>query len=99
MQAARTWIDRVSRYAPSVTKSGRTHLAHECSDRCDPAMLAVLRAQTPAARLATLDAMWRAGVALVRSGVAARHPDWTESRIAGETARLMSGGHRADGRA
>lgn len=60
-------------------------------------MIAVLRAQTPAARLATLDALWRSGVAFVRSGVAARHPDWTEARIAAETARLMAGGPGTDG--
>jgi hypothetical protein len=63
---------------------------HPADDRCDPAIIALLRAQSPASNLATLDAMWRAAAALVRAGVAAQHPDWPDARISAETARRMA---------
>lgn len=53
-------------------------------------MLAVLRAQSPATKLATLDAMWRSAVQFVRSGVIAQHPDWNADEVAAETARRMT---------
>lgn len=44
-----------------------------------------------------LDAMWSSAVALVRGGVAARHPDWTDAEVAAETARRMSSRPTEDG--
>ncbi len=49
--------------------------SHPIDDRCDPAMVAVLRSRSPAAKLATLNAMWRSAVAFLWSGVKAQHPD------------------------
>jgi hypothetical protein len=72
--------------------------SHPIDDRCDPALIRVLRAQSPSARLATLDSMWRSALALVRCGVTAQHPDWPEARIAAETARRMAGGTQSNGR-
>jgi hypothetical protein len=69
---------------------------HPADDRCDPAMLAVLRSQTPGARLASLDAMWRSAVTLVRAGVKAQHPDWPEELLATETARRMASRHGSE---
>lgn len=66
-------------------------LSHPADDRCDPAMVEVLRAQPPSARLAALDAMWRSAVALVRAGVKAQHPDWSDAMLSAETARRMAG--------
>ena len=63
---------------------------HPIDDRCDPAMVAVLRSRSPAAKLATLDAMWRSAVAFVRSGVKAQHPDWSEAAVCTEAARRMA---------
>lgn len=72
--------------------------SHPTDDRCDPAMIAVLRSQSPAAKLATLDAMWRSAVAFVRSGVKAQHPSWSEAAVCAETARRMAGQGHAESR-
>jgi hypothetical protein len=71
--------------------------SHPLEDRCDPELVAVLRRQSPAARLATLDSMWRSAVTLVRCGVAARHRDWSEAEISAETARRMASRSGQDG--
>jgi hypothetical protein len=72
--------------------------SHPVHDRCDPALIGVLRSQSPSARLATLDALWRSAVALVRCGVTAQHPDWPEAHIAAETARRMARSSQGNGR-
>ncbi|MFM9146486.1 MAG: hypothetical protein ACKORL_14300 [Phycisphaerales bacterium] len=64
---------------------------HAADDRCDAAMVAVLRTQSPASRLATLDGMWRSARAFVMAGIRAQHPDWADDRVARETARRMAG--------
>lgn len=69
---------------------------HPVDDRCDPAMIAVLRMQSPGARLAALDAMWRSAVTLVRAGVKAQHPDWPETMLCAETARRMANRHGSE---
>jgi hypothetical protein len=69
---------------------------HPVDDRCDPAMIAVLRSQSPGARLAALDAMWRSAVTLVRAGVQAQHPDWPETMLCAETARRMANRHGSE---
>ena len=69
---------------------------HPIDDRCDPAMIAVLRSQSPGARLAALDAMWRSAVTLVRAGVQAQHPDWPETMLCAETARRMANRHGSE---
>ncbi len=65
--------------------------AHAVDDRCDAEMVAVLRAQSPASRLSTLDGMWRSARAFVMAGIRAQHPDWADERVALETARRMAG--------
>ena len=72
---------------------------HPVDDRCDPAMIAVLRSQSPGARLAALDAMWRSAVTLVRAGVKAQHPDWSETMLCAETARRMANRHSSEAHA
>ena len=64
---------------------------HAADDRCDAAMVAVLRAQSPARRLATLDGMWRSARTFVMAGIRAQHPDWPDERVAKETALRMAG--------
>jgi len=59
-------------------------------------MIMALRSQSPGERLSALDAMWRSAVMLVRSGVKAQHPDWTEVMVSAETARRMAGRHGSD---
>jgi hypothetical protein len=87
-------IDDTSGYDPVVRHPARSHPA---DDRCDPELLAVLRAQPAGARLATLDALWRSAVTFVRCGVAAQHPDWPEDKLAAETARRLAGRYGTDG--
>jgi hypothetical protein len=53
-------------------------------------MITILRAQSPATQPATLAALLRSTVTLVRSGVASRHPDWSDAAVAAETARRMA---------
>lgn len=72
--------------------------SHPANDRCDPDMVAALRLQSPGARLAALDAMWRSAVTLVRCGVKAQHPDWSEAMLAAETARRMAGREGSEAR-
>jgi len=70
----------------------RPQLHHDASDRCDPALIAILRRQTPDQKLAALDAMWRSARTFVCAGVRAQHPDWSESSVAREVAVRMSHG-------
>ena len=65
---------------------------HELSDRCDPALISILRRQTPAQKLAVLDGMWRSARTLVAAGVRAQHPTWSEANLAQEVAARMSHG-------
>ena len=65
---------------------------HELSDRCDPALISIFRRQTPAQKLALLDAMWRSARTLVAAGVRAQHPDWSGASLAQEVAARMSHG-------
>jgi hypothetical protein len=69
---------------------------HAADDRCDAAIVAVLRAQSPARRLATLDGMWRSARTFVMAGIRAQHPDWPDDRVAKETAFRMAG-RRSEG--
>ncbi|MBL9118562.1 MAG: hypothetical protein JNL80_01455 [Phycisphaerae bacterium] len=71
--------------------------SHPVDDRCDPALLAVLRSQPASAKLAALDAMWRSAVSLVRCGVLAQRPGWTETEVTAETARRMACRSGTDG--
>jgi len=64
---------------------------HPSDDRCDDELIAVLRAQPPARKLATLDAMWSSAVDLVGAGVRAQHPTWDDALVSREVARRMAG--------
>jgi hypothetical protein len=55
-------------------------------------MVEVLRAKSPAERLAMVDAMWRSATRMIRLRVAREHPDWPASRVQEETARRLSHG-------
>jgi len=55
----------------------RPQLHHDASDRCDPALIAILRRQTAHQKLATLDAMWRSA----RTFVCANNPLFHRRRV------------------
>jgi hypothetical protein len=58
----------------------------------DDAMAEVLRAKTPHEKLSIAEGMWRMARDLIRDMVRHDHPEWTESEIAGETARRLMRG-------
>ena len=65
---------------------------HDASDRCDYALIPILRSQTPAQKLAVLASLWRSACAFVTAGVRTQHPDWSDSAVAKEVARRISHG-------
>jgi hypothetical protein len=58
----------------------------------DDAMAEVLRAKSPAERLAIADGMWRSAVRMIEAILRAERPDWTDDEIRREIARRMSHG-------
>ena len=58
----------------------------------DEAMVAVLRAKTPAERLAISNGMWRSARRMIEAILRKEHPDWPAEAIQRETARRMSHG-------
>jgi Rv0078B-related antitoxin len=56
----------------------------------DDAMAEVLRAKSPAERLAIADGMWRSAVRMIEAILRAERPDWTDDEIRREIARRMS---------
>jgi hypothetical protein len=58
----------------------------------DDRMAEVIRAKSPAERLAMVDAMWRSATTMIRLQVARAHPEWPVSRVQEETARRLSHG-------
>ncbi len=58
----------------------------------DDAMVEVLRAKTPAERLAIADGMWRSARRIIRFKVQADNPSWPDERVDQETARRLSHG-------
>ncbi len=65
--------------------------SHPSNDRCDAAMLEILRGRSARAKLLSLDAFWGSAVVLVRAGVVSQHPEWSEALVTAETARRMAG--------
>jgi hypothetical protein len=57
----------------------------------DLAMVPVLRAMTPAQRLASAHAMWRYSRARIEAAVRAQGPDWSEEQVKREICRRMLG--------
>jgi hypothetical protein len=58
----------------------------------DDAMADVLRAKSPAERLAIANGMWRSARRMIESLLYAEHPEWTDAEIRREVARRMSHG-------
>jgi hypothetical protein len=58
----------------------------------DDAMAAVLRAKSPAERLAIANGMWRSARRMIEAILRAERPDWSDDRIRREVARRMSHG-------
>lgn len=58
----------------------------------DDQMAAILRAKTPAERLAIVDRMWTSARRMIRANLARQHPDWSAELLDRETARRMSRG-------
>jgi hypothetical protein len=58
----------------------------------DDAMANVLRAKTPAERLAIANGLWRSASRMIEAILRAEQPDWTDDAIRREVARRMSHG-------
>jgi hypothetical protein len=58
----------------------------------DDRVAEILRAKTPAERLAMTFRMWSFVRDLIRRVLAREHPEWSEAEVARETARRMSRG-------
>ena len=58
----------------------------------DDAMAEVLRAKSPAERLAIANGMWRSASRMIEAILRAERPDWTDDEIRREVARRMSHG-------
>jgi Rv0078B-related antitoxin len=58
----------------------------------DDAMAEVLRAKSPAERLAIANGMWRSASRMIEAILRAEQPDWTDDEIRREVARRMSHG-------
>ena len=58
----------------------------------DDTMADVLRAKSPAERLAIANGMWRSARRMIESLLYAEHPEWTDDEIRREVARRMSHG-------
>ena len=58
----------------------------------DERMADVLRAKTPAERLAIANGMWRSARRMIEAILRAERPDWTDEAIRREVARRMSHG-------
>lgn len=61
-------------------------------DMMDDCMIEVLRAKSPAERLAIANGMWRFAHNMIDAILRSEHPDWSEVQIERETARRMSHG-------
>jgi hypothetical protein len=58
----------------------------------DDAMADVLRAKSPAERLAIANGMWRSARRMIEAILRAERPDWGDDQIRREVARRMSHG-------
>jgi hypothetical protein len=58
----------------------------------DDRMADVLRAKSPAERLAIADGMWRSASGMIEAILRAERPEWTDDAIHREVARRMSHG-------
>jgi Rv0078B-related antitoxin len=58
----------------------------------DDAMADVLRAKSPAERLAIANGMWRSARRMIEAILRAERPDWSDHEIRREVARRMSHG-------
>jgi Rv0078B-related antitoxin len=61
-------------------------------DVVDEQMAIVLRAKSPAQRLAIAHGMWGSTVRTIRAVLRSDHPDWSDEQIRRETARRLSHG-------
>ena len=58
----------------------------------DEAMVAVLRAKTPAERLAIANGMWRSARRMIEAMLRREHPDWSAEDLQRAVATRMSHG-------
>lgn len=58
----------------------------------DPAMVEVLRAKSPAERLAIASGMWRSARDMLQRLLRAEHPDWTAAELERAVAQRLSHG-------
>ena len=61
-------------------------------DSIDPEMIDVLRAKSPAERLAIFAGMWRSARDMLRRLLRAEHPDWTDAQLERAVAQRLSHG-------
>ena len=70
--------------------SSRSRIA--AIDIVDDRVIEVLRAKTPAQRIAIADGLWSMASQMIHGIVARQHPDWSEPAIRREVARRISHG-------
>lgn len=58
----------------------------------DGQVAAIMRAKSPAEKLAMLDEMWLLARSLAEAGVRRSHPQWTDAQVQREVARRISHG-------
>lgn len=56
----------------------------------DKDMVEILRAKTPAERLAIADGMWVSARRMLIATLQAEHPEWSNKQVEQETARRLS---------
>lgn len=68
----------------------------DASDKCrecvDDRVAAILRAKSPAERLALANGLWRSARSIMKSIICQQHPEWTEAQVDREAARRLSHG-------
>jgi len=58
----------------------------------DDTMTEILRAKTPAQRIAIGFGLWKSARMMLEAQLAARHPDWNRQQVGREVARRLSHG-------
>jgi len=74
--------------------NGNQRRAIERMETLDPAMVRVMRAKSPAERLAISHGMWRSARDMLRNLTRAEHPNWLEVEVCRKVAERLGRGTR-----
>ncbi|MEX0702561.1 MAG: hypothetical protein WD069_10745 [Planctomycetales bacterium] len=77
---------------PMFPESPERRLDPRRIELVDPMMVEVLRAKTPAERLAIAASLWRHAQRMTATALRREHPEWSDAEIQRETARRLSHG-------